>query len=90
MGNNPAAMCGVTCSKDAQDDRQCLSKLDRMVDFEGNLPFSKMNIDEFERLALSAAKIIRNEDGLYSPPLNQSTLTLRQLTKKFSSHPSFS
>ena len=69
MGNLPAN-CGVTCTRGNPEERQCLSKLDRIVEFEENLPFTKISIDDFESLALSAAKIMKCEDGLYNPPLN--------------------
>ena len=89
MGNVPGA-CGTACSRSDPQERQCLSRFDRIVDFEDNLPFSKISVDEFERLALSAAKIKIGEDGLYYPPLNQSTVTLRQITNKFSTNQYFS
>ena len=69
MGNLPAN-CGTACTRGNAEERQCLSKLDRIVDFEENLPFTKINIDDFERLALAAAKVTKCEDGLYNPPLN--------------------
>ena len=56
MGNIPGN-CGTTCSRNDVTDRQTLSRFDRMVDFEENLPFTKMSIDDFERLALTAARI---------------------------------
>ena len=89
MGNLPAN-CGVTCTRGSPEDRQCLSRLDRIDDFEENLAFSKISIDDFERLAMAASKIKKCEDGMYDPPLNQSTVTLRKITNKFVAHPSFS
>ena len=82
MGNLPTN-CGTACTRGNPEERQCLSKVDRIADFERNLPFGKISIDEFERLACSAAKVRRQEDGLYSPPLNQSTITLRQVASLF-------
>ena len=83
MGNIPGN-CGTTCSRNDIQDRQTLSRFDRMVDFEENLPFTKMNIDEFERFAMTAARIKIEEDGIYNPPLNSSTVTLKQITTVFS------
>ena len=69
MGNLPGN-CGTACSRNDVSERQCLSRFDRMVDFEENLPFCKLSIDEFEQLAMAAAKIKITEDGMYNPPLN--------------------
>ena len=62
MGNIPGN-CGTVCSRNEVTDRQCLSRFDRILDFEENLPFTKISVDDFEQLALTAAKIRVDEDG---------------------------
>ena len=58
MGNLPAN-CGGACTRGNPEERQCLSKFDRIAEFEQNLPFGKMSIEEFEKLACTAAKLTK-------------------------------
>ena len=66
MGN-----CGGCSRTTTQDlDNPVLTKYDRVDQFEANLPFKNLYIDEYESLVMAVARIqkINHE---YKPPLRK-------------------
>lgn len=64
MGSN----CGA-CACDVQPgERRVITKFDRIHEFESNLPFHNLTVDQFESIVMSMCKI-QKIDNEYVPPL---------------------
>lgn len=59
-----------------------MTKFDRIQEFEEQLPFQKITLDQFEHLFLGACQVTK-VGGEYVPPLAQTDLYLRRVVKYF-------
>ena len=79
MGN-----CGGCNRTNAPAPLQVVTKQDRIKEFEENLPFQSLFIDEFESLLMAVAQVQKINDE-YQPNLRGQHSQLRRLVKYFKS-----
>ena len=76
MGN-----CGG-CTKTNAPERYSGNKAERIHEFEENLPFTDLSIDDFENLVMAVGRF-QKINGEFSPPLGNKPLKLHRVVKYF-------